>query len=74
MTDDVGSTSVQKYKGPTRDHPLMKRALMMCDNRPFAEALCDFIDTHAGVSGMDTVDALRIVAGTLCDMQWMLKR
>jgi hypothetical protein len=76
MTDEPVNPNVRKYTGATRDHPLMRAALPACDDREFAGALCDFIDERArevGVSGADVVDALRIVAGTLCDMGWMLK-
>lgn len=76
MTDEPINPNVRKYTGATRDHPLMRAALSACDDREFADALCDFIDAEAradGVSGPDVVDALRVIAGTLCDMGWMLK-
>lgn len=80
MTDETnfatGSLpSVRKYTGPTREHPLMLAAIKTCDNPAFAVSLCDFIDreNRAGVKGPDIVDTLRVVSGTLCDMQWMLK-
>jgi hypothetical protein len=76
MTDETGSIhNVRKYTGATKLHPLMIGALPACDDRAFAESLCDYIDecVKAGAKGADIVDALRIISGTLCDMQWMLK-
>jgi hypothetical protein len=79
MTDDGerrDSESVRKYTGATKDHPLMREAIRACDDKVFAEALCDFIDAHSrepGVAGSDVIDALRITAGTLADMGWTAK-
>jgi hypothetical protein len=75
MTDIGPQHAVRKYTGPTRYHPLMEVALASLNDRALGSELCDFLDRQVemGATGPDVVDALRVIAGTLCDMQWMLK-